>query len=207
MPKTKIFINNKTITIKEYLEENLLNDYNFSINYVNTKDYGIPQLRNRVIVLGTLKEFNEWKLPNTSFNEVTVREAIGYLPSLESGEISEIKYHYAKKHMEEHILCMKHTPTGKTAFDNEIYYPKKINGDKIKGFKTIINNKDIYDVNDLRDFIFGSKNGGLTCSLPNGELVRVPYILPYIDIYNRLYRRYIYERYSYISHIRFLVVE
>ncbi len=136
MPKTKIFINNKTITIKEYLEENLLNDYNFSINYVNTKDYGIPQSRNRVIVLGTLKGFNEWKIPNTFFNEVTVREAISYLPSLESGEISEIKYHYAKKHMNEHILCMKHTPTGKTAFDNEIYYPKKINGDKIKGFKT-----------------------------------------------------------------------
>lgn len=60
-----------------------------------------------------------------------------------------------------------------------------LNKYKIKGFKTIINNKDIYDVNDLRDFIFGSKNGGLTCSLPNGELVRVPYILPYIDIYNR----------------------
>ncbi len=29
---------------------------------------------------------------------------------------------------------MKNTPTGKSAFKNNFYYPKKENGDKIKGF-------------------------------------------------------------------------
>lgn len=56
---------------------------------------------------------------------------------------------------------------------------------KIKDYITKIDNDNVYDVNDLRDFIFGSKNGGLTCSLPNGKLVRVPYIYPYINLNNR----------------------
>ena len=31
---------------------------------------------------------------------------------------------------------MKHTATGKTALENVIFYPKKANGEKVRGFKT-----------------------------------------------------------------------
>lgn len=31
---------------------------------------------------------------------------------------------------------MKHTPTGESALNNKEYYPKKKNGEKIKGYKT-----------------------------------------------------------------------
>ena len=41
-----------------------------------------------------------------------MREAIGHLPSLESGEKSNIKNHYSRTHTEAHIRFMKHTPTG-----------------------------------------------------------------------------------------------
>lgn len=60
-----------------------------------------------------------------------------------------------------------------------------LNKIKVIGEETIIDNSDIYDVNDLRDFIIGSNNGGLSCELPNKKIVRVPYIFPYIDLYNR----------------------
>ena len=30
---------------------------------------------------------------------------------------------------------MQHTPTGQTAFDNEIYFPKKSNGTPVKGYR------------------------------------------------------------------------
>ena len=136
MPKTNIFVNNKLISIETYLKEELLNEYNFSINFIDTKDFEIPQSRKRTIVLGTLKSFNEWKIPNKVYRKITVRDAIGDLPSLESGETSNVEYHYAKKHNENHILWLKNTPTGKTALDNLIYYPQKPNGDRIKGFKT-----------------------------------------------------------------------
>ena len=33
-------------------------------------------------------------------------------------------------------MWLKHTPTGKTALNNEVYYPKKEDGTKIKGFAT-----------------------------------------------------------------------
>jgi len=35
------------------------------------------------------------------------------------------------------------------------------------------------DILDCRDFIAGSRNGGLVVSLPSGDLARVPYCLPY----------------------------
>lgn len=42
-------------------------------------------------------------------------------------------------------------------------------------------NKDrkFYDIVDMRDFVFGTKNSGLVVTIPNGELARVPYVLPY----------------------------
>ena len=66
--------------------------------------------------------------------QITLKQAIGDLPSLESGEKSNIKWHYAKNHNEREVLAMKHTPEGKSALTNEVYYPKKADGSPIKGF-------------------------------------------------------------------------
>ena len=68
--------------------------------------------------------------------KITVQEAIGNLPSLEAGESSDIKWHFARPHTEKQILCMKNTPTGKTAFDNKKYRPVKDNGDSLKGYSS-----------------------------------------------------------------------
>ena len=38
-------------------------------------------------------------------------------------------------HVKRQIITMMYTPTGLSAFDNEMYKPKKMNGDLIKGFK------------------------------------------------------------------------
>ena len=58
------------------------------------------------------------------------------MPSLNAGEKSKIPWHFARNHSEDHITWMKHTPTGKTAFENKIHYPKKKNGEKIKSYMT-----------------------------------------------------------------------
>ena len=65
-----------------------------------------------------------------------MREAIGELPSLESGQKSNIKWHFARKHTANHIDCMRYTPTGKSAFDNKVHYPKKKDGTIVKGYDT-----------------------------------------------------------------------
>lgn len=47
-------------------------------------------------------------------------------------------------------------------------------------------NKDnIFDVVDFRDFIIGSKNGGLMIKLNKNKNIRVPYILPYVSLVSR----------------------
>ncbi len=133
MLKTSIFVNGEKIKIVDYIKNELSNDYKISFNVLNAADYGTPQTRNRTIVL--MSQYGEWKLPKKQ-KQITVEEAIGNLPSLESGETSNIKYHFAPKHNEKHILWMKHTPTGKTAFENEIFFPQKDDGTRIKGFST-----------------------------------------------------------------------
>jgi nicotinic acid mononucleotide adenylyltransferase len=60
----------------------------------------------------------------------------------------------------------------------------------IKGFiglNDLVREKEYesFDVVDMRDFIFGSKEGGLVIKLPNGKLSRCIYALPYVDVVSR----------------------
>ncbi len=132
--KTYLEFNGQKIKIVDFIQ-NELKKLNYFINYniVDTADYGTPQTRKRAIFL--ISKNTLWQFPKKQ-KQTTVREAIGHLPSLESGEKSDIPYHFAKKHNDRHILWLKHTPTGKTALDNKIYYPQKEDGTRIKGYKT-----------------------------------------------------------------------
>jgi DNA (cytosine-5)-methyltransferase 1 len=106
--------------------------YNIEIIDINAQDYGVPQSRPRCFIKIYKKNY-VWPKP-ISEKQITLEEAIGYLPSLESGEDSGIKFHTAKVHNDRDTLAMMHTPTNKSAMINETYYPKKINGEKVKGF-------------------------------------------------------------------------
>lgn len=122
----------EVVFLIDILKEKFGEDFNIDYQAFNTADYGVPQSRTRGI-LRMWKKGLSWQLPKKQ-KRITVREAIGNLPSLESGETSDIKNHNARKHTPEHILCMKHTPSGHSAYENPIYYPKDKNGNKVKGF-------------------------------------------------------------------------
>lgn len=134
MLKTYIIYRGKKILIKDYIS-NIAKKLNYNIYFdiFDAADYGTAQTRKRAFIRIFKKNYI-WDNPIKQ-KKITVKEKIGDLPSLESGEKSNIKYHFAKKHNENHILWMKHTPTGKTAFDNIEHYPQK-DGRKIKGFST-----------------------------------------------------------------------
>jgi DNA (cytosine-5)-methyltransferase 1 len=133
MLKFSILVNDKEVKITDYIK-NKLEPLGYKINYdvLNASDYNTPQHRKRAIFL--ISKIDKWEFPKKN-KKITVLEAIGDLPSLESGENSNIPYHNAKKHNENHITWLKHTPTGKSALDNKIHYPKK-DGRRIKGFST-----------------------------------------------------------------------
>jgi len=132
--KTYISVNGIKTKITKYIEDELLAlGYFINPTVVDAADYGTPQHRKRAIFL--ISKIAKWELP-TKQKQITTKEAISHLPSLESDEISKIKYHYAKKHNQRHISFLKQTPTGKTALQNKIHYPKKESGERIKGYST-----------------------------------------------------------------------
>ena len=118
--------------LEDILIDKYQNKYIIETKVLNAKDYGVPQSRPRAIVKMYKKGLN-WGWP-TKQKEITLRDAIGNLPSLESGEKSKIKFHYAKVHNDREIECMKHTPEGCSEMNNEFYYPRKKDGTRVKGF-------------------------------------------------------------------------
>lgn len=157
---TYIFFNNKKILIPNYLKLELGKDYYFNKDFIiNSADYGVPQLRERAIILLTRKDLNQkWTFPPKEKKIVTMEDAIGDLPSLDP-EIYDIpyeeqlkifpdfekkkekglkvsKWHYPPKHVYRQVYSLMHTPTGDTAFNNiDLFKPRKIDGTLTKGFK------------------------------------------------------------------------
>lgn len=117
----------------EYIVRKKYGDkYSVNVNVYNAQDYGVPQSRKRAIIVLCN---NNYKFSEPSKQKhITVRDAIGNLPSLEAGQSSNIKNHNARSHTEAHVLCMKHTPTGHSAFENDVYFPKNKDGKRLKGY-------------------------------------------------------------------------
>lgn len=159
------FYNIEYIVRKKYGDK-----YKININVYNAQDYGVPQSRKRLIIVMTNNEyvFNEPKKEKI----LTVKDAIGYLPSLESGETSTIKNHNARNHTKDQVLWMQHTPTGHSAFENEVYFPQKKNGDKLKGYsatyKRIEWDKPAPTITMRNDAISSQSNVHPGRLLPNG---------------------------------------
>lgn len=135
MLSLKLMHKEKFMTVVEILNDKFGNEYNVESKIVDSADCGVPQTRLRAIIKLYPKD-EKWPWPMPVSHKVTVREAIGDLPSLESGESSDIKWHFARKHSLSHVICMRHTATGKSAFSNVKYFPKKKDGSRVKGYSS-----------------------------------------------------------------------
>ena len=133
--KLNILYQNELMTVLEILKKEFGDIYNIDSAVLNSSDYGVPQNRLRAIIKLYKKDII-WNWPDKESKKITVKECIGDLPSLEAGEISSVKWHFARQHLKKHISWMKHTPTGCSAFDNKEYFPVKENGERIKGYNS-----------------------------------------------------------------------
>lgn len=146
---TKIVVGGKVMLIPDYLKD-VLSDYKFNNeSLIRAMDHGIPQMRERNIYLLVRKDINViWEFPAAE-PIVTLRDAIGNLPSLdpmlregidftlekfpdfekkkEKG-LKVSKWHYPPTHSWKQVEWMMHTPSGKSAIYNPIYYPQKEGG-------------------------------------------------------------------------------
>ena len=155
---TSIRFNGTEELIPNIINYLLGDEYEIEFNSIDASDYGVPQNRGRVIVLGTRKGVHKrWTMPSPDGKKVTMRDAIGDIPIIDpfirdvSAEVFESlfplyeerrkkalsisKWNIPPKHVLRQVLVMQHTPTGKTAFDNpDEFLPRKINGEIVKGF-------------------------------------------------------------------------
>lgn len=157
--KTVINVEGNDILIPDYISSELGKMYYISCNTVNTKDYSVPQSRERAITLLTRKDTGHlWTLPCRDGAEVTLRDTIGDLPPVDpyvtdvsEKELLEMFPHFYERkeaalkisrwnippqHIKRQVVVMQHTPSGCTAFDNKKFYPVKENGNPAKGFRS-----------------------------------------------------------------------
>ena len=162
----------KILQLPEILKDKYGNKYEIKCEVYNASDFGVPQRRKRAIIR-LYKKGLTWNTPTREKHKITLREAIGTLPSLEAGEDSGIKWHKAPPLRASHVEMLQHTPTGKSAFDNEFYYPKRIkDGVRIKGFKDTYRRLDWDNLCPTRTMNSGNIGGSNNCHpgrlLPNG---------------------------------------
>lgn len=119
-------------TLEEILYRKYNSKYIIEIEVLDAKNYGISQTRPRAIIKMQKKGLL-WRFPEIE-PIIPLKDAIGDLPSIEAGEDSGIKWHYASPINERIALALKHTKPGTSALNNEVYYPKKVDGSRIKGF-------------------------------------------------------------------------
>jgi DNA (cytosine-5)-methyltransferase 1 len=126
----------KLTSLLDIIKTELGEEYEIESKIFDSSEFGVPQKRNRLIIKINKKGTNwSWAQPNKN-KVITTRDAIGHLPSLEAGQDSGIPWHFARPHSENHKKWMQHTPTGETAFNNKVHYPKKSDGSKISGYES-----------------------------------------------------------------------
>lgn len=131
--KVKLMFNGKSMLVEDIFKEKYGDEYNLKINIFNTCHYGIPQNRERVFIR-LFKKGLTWPDPQPDLIVKTLRDSIGSLPSIEAGESSTLKNHWARKHPDSQVDWMRHTPTGCSAINNKAHYPCKADGERIKAY-------------------------------------------------------------------------
>lgn len=106
----RMISHNKGQTILEIKAEFESLGYNVQYKVLQAADYGVPQKRQRIFIVGTKnKEFN---FPTPIGTTITVKEAIGDLPPLKSGERSEVPNHFSMNHSSQMLKKMSYIGDG-----------------------------------------------------------------------------------------------
>ena len=144
--------------LPDVVSQELQDNYDIDIHTIDTDDYGVPQTRDRMIILMTRHDVRrKWSLPPKDNHKVTMEEAIGALPSIDPfvKDLNPEQFHvlfplYEERrqraleispwnippvHVWRQVKAMMYTPTGQTAFDNPMEHrPMKIDGSLVRGY-------------------------------------------------------------------------
>lgn len=154
---TSIQYKDEICSIPDVIKSLLRTAYSMSFNIIDAQDFGVPQSRSRMILLGTRRKVTKkWTMPESEPNVKTLEDAIGDLPIVdpfiydipedemlkffpkykerEKAALKISPWHVPPHHILRQVITMQHTKTGCSAFDNVKYKPRKKNGEVVKGF-------------------------------------------------------------------------
>lgn len=152
---------NKGKTIKEIVSSFKEIGYDIKYKVLNAVNFGVPQERRRIFIVGTLGE-NNFEYPQEINKIVTVKDAIDDLPKLENGETSEIPNHTAMKHSAQMLEKMSYVSDGGNRNDiPENLRPKS--GDSRKYIRYDSKKPSFCVTGDMRKIFHYSQNRALTC--------------------------------------------
>ena len=154
---TSIDYDGKRQLLTDIINSQLGGEYSLSINTINTLDYGVPQSRERMIILLSRKDMKEWLMPSKEPTQVTLEDAIGWIPEIDpyvkdlpAEKFKELFPYYEQRknaalkiskwnippvHIFRQVEAMMYTPTGKSAFDNPKHKPIKKDGSFVRGYR------------------------------------------------------------------------
>jgi len=181
-PKMFIFENVKGIlSMKDGANHSVLNrivekfknigdNLGYSVSYetLDAVNFGIPQYRERVFIVGIRKDLNiKWSFPEGNSSRLSIREAISDLPSLKQGK-EKFDYDYLKKPSNYYQKLMRYSNKLLT------FHYAALHGDKINTvIKNVSQGKGRLDFNQLVDNGFIDKEYRLTSGYNNtyGRLI------------------------------------
>ena len=157
----RLYTHNKGQTRAEIIHDFDKLGYKVECRILNSADYGVPQVRKRVIFIGSKKKENI-VFPRVS-HEVyaTVKDTLKNLPVLNSGDISSIPNHKAMNHTEQMLTKMSFVTDGgdRTEIPSQLR-PKS--GDVRKYIKYNSSKPSITITGDMRKVFHYEQNRALT---------------------------------------------
>lgn len=158
---------NKGKTLETIKEEFKKLGYEIKHKVLNSKFYNVPQERRRIVLIGTINE-NNFEFPTENHNFISIEEAIGDLPILQSGENSSIPNHSAMNHSSQMLEKMKYVKDGGDRNDIPLELRPK-SGDARKYIRYNSKKPSICITGDMRKVFHYNQNRALT----NRELARI----------------------------------
>jgi len=157
----RLYTHNQQKTKDEILSEFESMGYNVKCKILNSADYGVPQIRKRIIFIGNRKNNNIIFPKKTHIVYKTVKDAIKNLPKLESGQSSVVPNHKAMNHTEQMLKKMSYISDG----GNRKEIPNKLrpkSGDVRKYIKYCSKKPSVCVTGDMRKIFHYKYNRALT---------------------------------------------
>ncbi len=143
--------------------------YDVQWDVLNSVNYGVAQERRRIVVVGTRKDLNlKFEYPPMQKEVYTVKDVIGDLPPLASGETSDIPNHVAMKHSAQMLEKMSYVKDGGNRNDIPLEL-RPVSGDVRKYIRYNSKKPSVCITGDMRKVFHYDQNRALT----SRELARI----------------------------------